>query len=318
MPRIHARFIAERKQHGPDRSHQRRVVATGQVGSTDAAGKERVADEQVHASLAWTANLEAHASGTMSWCVVHTHFVLAEGNLLVRSVVAVDRRQIGIDVESEEAPLCDGLLVEKLIVAVQMNRRVQCTLRHADTRHVVDVCVREQDVGDGDALFGDEFEQTVHFVARIDQHALACASAGDDEAVLVEGGDGLGLDYDHAVILAILDDLLFTSKIRAVAKHAGATVTVARSSQSALEQMRSQAPALVIFDLNNPRTDPIGTIAAMKADPSLASIPTVGFVSHVDADTIAAARSAGMTDVLARSAFVTRLPEILAGQSSGA
>ncbi|MFN7982594.1 MAG: response regulator [Vicinamibacterales bacterium] len=120
------------------------------------------------------------------------------------------------------------------------------------------------------------------------------------------------------MILAILDDLLFTSKIRSVAKHAGATVAIARSSQSALEQMRSEAPTLVIFDLNNPRTDPIGTIAAMKADPALSSIPTVGFVSHVDADTIAAARSAGMTDVLARSAFVTRLPEILAGSSSGA
>lgn len=116
------------------------------------------------------------------------------------------------------------------------------------------------------------------------------------------------------MILAILDDLLFTSKIRAVAKHAGVNVAVARSAQAALEQMRSLSPSLVILDLNNPRTDPIGTVEAMKADPDLAAIPTVGYVSHVDADTIAAARAAGVGEVLARSAFVTRLPEILSGQ----
>ena len=114
------------------------------------------------------------------------------------------------------------------------------------------------------------------------------------------------------VILAILDDLLFTSKIRSTAGHQGVTVSVARSSQAALEQMRAQAPSLVILDLNNPRTDPLGTIAAMRADATLASIPTIGFVSHVDSQTIHAARDAGVHEVMARSAFAANLPEILA------
>jgi PleD family two-component response regulator len=114
------------------------------------------------------------------------------------------------------------------------------------------------------------------------------------------------------VILAILDDLLFTSKIRSAAAHAGATVVFARSSQDALARMRTEPPALVILDLNNPRTDPLGTIAAMKADAALDAIPTVGFVSHVDGATIAAARDAGIDEVMARSAFVTSLPQVLA------
>jgi hypothetical protein len=49
----------------------------------------------------------------------------------------------------------------------------------------------------------------------------------------------------------------------------------------------------------------------MKDDAALADIPTVGFVSHVDADLIETARQAGI-EVLARSAFTERLPEILA------
>ena len=91
------------------------------------------------------------------------------------------------------------------------------------------------------------------------------------------------------VILAILDDLMFTSKIKLAASQIGAPVGFARSAESALAEMRKNPPALVILDLNNPRTDPLGTVAAMKADAKLADIPTLGFVSHVDTVTIDAA-----------------------------
>ena len=114
------------------------------------------------------------------------------------------------------------------------------------------------------------------------------------------------------MILAILDDLLFTSKIRGTAKQIGATLSVAKSRESALAEMRANLPALVIVDLNNPRTDPLGIIADMKGDPALAGIPTVGFVSHVHTELIDAARRAGVNDVMARSMFAERLPQILA------
>jgi PleD family two-component response regulator len=113
------------------------------------------------------------------------------------------------------------------------------------------------------------------------------------------------------MILAVLDDLLFTSKIRATAGRVGASVTFARSAEAALREMREKSPALVIFDLNNPRTDPLGTVAAMKADPALERIPTVGFVSHVQIELINQAREAGVSDVMARSLFAEKLPEIL-------
>jgi CheY-like chemotaxis protein len=114
------------------------------------------------------------------------------------------------------------------------------------------------------------------------------------------------------VILAILDDLMFSSKIKTTAKPLGVTVSFARSRDGALAEMRQSPPALVIFDLNNPRTDPLGIVAEMKADPALASIPTLGFVSHVQTELIEAARAAGVGDVMARSLFTARLADILA------
>ena len=75
--------------------------------------------------------------------------------------------------------------------------------------------------------------------------------------------------------------------------------------------MRAGRPALVILDLNNPRTDPLGVGRRDEGRSALAGIPTVGFVSHVQTDLIEAARAAGVTDVVARSAFTMHLPEIL-------
>jgi len=113
------------------------------------------------------------------------------------------------------------------------------------------------------------------------------------------------------MILAVLDDLMFTSKIKTAANQLGVPVAFARSREAALANMRKNAPSLVIFDLNNPRTDPLGTVGAMKGDPALASIPTLGFASHVQTDVIEAARQAGVDEVLARSAFTMQLGEIL-------
>jgi PleD family two-component response regulator len=116
-----------------------------------------------------------------------------------------------------------------------------------------------------------------------------------------------------AMILAVLDDLMFTSKIKTTASQLGVAVAFARSHDGALSEMRKQAPSLVILDLNNPRTNPLGIVAAMKQEPSLAAVPTVGYASHVQVDVIDAARQAGVGEVLARSAFTQQLADILRG-----
>ena len=113
------------------------------------------------------------------------------------------------------------------------------------------------------------------------------------------------------MVLAAVDDLLFSSKIRATAKAAGVELAFARSPQEILEQARTQKPSLVIFDLNSGKTDPVATIAALKADPALATIRTLAFASHVHTDLIASARKAGADQVLPRSAFAANLAELL-------
>jgi CheY-like chemotaxis protein len=114
------------------------------------------------------------------------------------------------------------------------------------------------------------------------------------------------------MIVAVLDDLMFTSRIRTAAAGLGVIVTFARSREAALAEVREHRPTLVVLDLNCLRADPLGLVADLKADPALQNTKTVGFVSHVDTDRIEAARAAGVGDVLARSAFTQQLPALLA------
>ena len=116
------------------------------------------------------------------------------------------------------------------------------------------------------------------------------------------------------MVLVAVDDLLFSSKIRTVAKQAGVEITFTRTPEEIIAQSRELKPAMVIFDLNSAKADPVNTVAALKNDPDLATIRTVGFVSHVDSSTIAAARRAGVDEVMARSTFAGNLAAILQGQ----
>lgn len=113
------------------------------------------------------------------------------------------------------------------------------------------------------------------------------------------------------MIVVGVDDLMFSSRISTAAKGLGVEITFARSAEAIVAAVKATSARLVILDLNSQRVQPLEAVAALKADPALAAVRTVGFVSHVQADLIAQARDAGVDQVLARSAFVTQLPDLL-------
>ncbi len=116
------------------------------------------------------------------------------------------------------------------------------------------------------------------------------------------------------MVLALVDDLMFRSKIKSAAARLGIEVSFASSRGAAVAAIGSARPTLLIADLNNRQADPLAVITAIKQDHELAGTRVVGFVSHVDTATIDGARAAGADEVLARSAFAARLPDILLGR----
>jgi CheY-like chemotaxis protein len=114
-------------------------------------------------------------------------------------------------------------------------------------------------------------------------------------------------------VLALVDDLMFLSRIREAGRGAEVEVRTVRTSEALVAACREGRPAVVLADLDSTRLPVMAAIAALRAETDLADVKIVGFVSHMNADRAQSGREAGCTLVLARSAFVQDLPEILRG-----
>lgn len=119
--------------------------------------------------------------------------------------------------------------------------------------------------------------------------------------------------------LLLSDDLIFTSRITGTARALGLDVKPARDAGTLLGLARREPPVCVIIDLANPGLDLAKLMTELRA---LDQPPrVVAYGSHVDRETLNAARAAGCDPVLARSKFVKDLPQELpnwferAGQS---
>ena len=112
------------------------------------------------------------------------------------------------------------------------------------------------------------------------------------------------------MILAVVDDLLFLSKIQETAKHLGVDVKPVQPADLP-ESAVAAVPNAFLIDLNHRSGKPLEVLRALKSDSKTKDITVIGFVSHVQNDLIAAAREAGCDLILARSAFVRDLPDLL-------
>jgi CheY-like chemotaxis protein len=113
------------------------------------------------------------------------------------------------------------------------------------------------------------------------------------------------------MVLAVVDDLLFSSKIRSVAEHVGEPITFVRTRAEVMPALIDKGARAVIFDLDRSPLDPIGAITEIRSRSDLAQVRVLAFVRHTSSEAIAQARRAGADVVLARSAFFPALPDLL-------
>ncbi|HWE92536.1 MAG TPA: hypothetical protein VG269_01060 [Tepidisphaeraceae bacterium] len=104
-------------------------------------------------------------------------------------------------------------------------------------------------------------------------------------------------------VLVLVRDLIFATKISSTAKAVGSSVKMVRDPAA----LGNEPGRLLLVDLNLPGA--IEAAGLWRTGPAGGTV--VGFISHVDADTAARAREAGIGQVMARSRFVEVLPELL-------
>lgn len=116
------------------------------------------------------------------------------------------------------------------------------------------------------------------------------------------------------MILALISDLFFVSRVQAAARQAGLDFVALDTYKAAAEftdLLHQRQPALIVLDLNSSLPWP-DWLPAAKADAQLAGIPWLVFGSHMNPRRLAAARHAGADKVVPKSQFAEELGEMIA------
>jgi hypothetical protein len=107
-------------------------------------------------------------------------------------------------------------------------------------------------------------------------------------------------------VLVLVRDLIFASRINLTARDIGVEVKLLRDEA----KLAAEIGRRLIVDLNQH-----GALDAAIEWRKRTGGEVIGFVAHVDADTIRRARDAGIDQVLPRSRFVTELSSLLRGSA---
>jgi len=111
------------------------------------------------------------------------------------------------------------------------------------------------------------------------------------------------------VVLALVKDLFFRSKLDVVAEQVGAEVAYASDLDAGAARCTELKPSLVIVDLSDEAFPAASASEKLRAEVPDARL--VGFASHVDLKPLRAAKDAGFALALSRSEFTARLAELL-------
>ena len=112
-------------------------------------------------------------------------------------------------------------------------------------------------------------------------------------------------------IVALVEDLVFTAKLRLAAQATETTLHVATQAEEFLQLIRGTPPRLILLDLNFSRADALALVTQVRELANGHKTPIIGFLSHVQTERAQQAVSAGCAAALPRSLFVQQLPALL-------
>ena len=113
-------------------------------------------------------------------------------------------------------------------------------------------------------------------------------------------------------VVAVIDDLFFQAKVGTALQQMGVAAQVVPNGRALQDGLRSgSAPALVIVDLTLRGADATALIRDLRALPHGNSVPVLAFGSHVAVEVRKRALEAGASQVVAKSEFSRRLPQLV-------
>lgn len=112
-------------------------------------------------------------------------------------------------------------------------------------------------------------------------------------------------------IIAFVEDIFFTAKIRETARSVARDVRFVRDLHGLDKRLAGPAPGMIIVDLAADTLKPLETIKRLKQQPEWQQVRIVAYASHARAELMEEANQLGADMVLPKSGFTHKLPQIL-------
>jgi PleD family two-component response regulator len=116
---------------------------------------------------------------------------------------------------------------------------------------------------------------------------------------------------DQKTILVAVTDIFFYTKVRDALMAKGYRIERARTQQDIAEKASAAIPSACILNMNDERLNAFHALETLKADAGMKTIPILAFANHEEVDTFNRARALGVTKIVSRNEFSSRLKDLV-------
>ena len=116
---------------------------------------------------------------------------------------------------------------------------------------------------------------------------------------------------DPKTILVGVTDIFFYTKVRDVLMAKGYKIERVRTQQDIAEKASATNPSAFILNMNDEKLDAVQALETLKTDAGMKTIPILAFANHEEVDTFHQARALGVTRIVSRNEFSSRLNELV-------
>jgi PleD family two-component response regulator len=116
---------------------------------------------------------------------------------------------------------------------------------------------------------------------------------------------------NQKTVLVGVTDIFFYTKVRDALMSKGYRIERARIQQDIAEKASATIPSAFILNMNDETLNAFQALETLTADARLKTIPILAFANHEEVDTFNRAKALGVTKIVSRNEFSTRLKDLV-------
>ena len=116
---------------------------------------------------------------------------------------------------------------------------------------------------------------------------------------------------DNKIILVVVNDVFFYTKLRDALKPQGYQIEKARTQDEVAEKAGALRPAAIILNINDESLDAFKALEALKGDDRSKAVPILAFANHEEVDNWRRAQQLGVAKIVSRNEFSARTLQLV-------